>query len=57
MEERKKTELIHYDESAKKWQKQNKYKKTKTDIDNYNISIFSSYNFCKTWFKKTSNQI
>ena len=51
MEKRKEKEMIHYDELAKKWQKQNENKKSEADIENYDVNIFLSYRFCKTWFK------
>jgi len=51
MEQRKEKEMIHYDESAKKWQNKNKNQELETDIDNYDVNMFSSYRFCKTWLK------
>lgn len=53
MEFRKKREIAYYDERAREWQK--KYPDTReqsVDIEDYNIFLFSSYQYCYHWLEK-----
>lgn len=49
MESRKKQEIEYFDKAAKQWQQ--KYKNN-TDVEGYDINMFSSYRFCQDLIKK-----
>lgn len=52
LESRKKNEMTHYDNLAKKWQKSEGKDAWESDAEYLEHGIFSSYQFCDAWFKK-----
>jgi len=52
MEQRKEKEKSHYENLAKKWREIHENNNQQSDIENYDINIFSSYRFSKDWLKQ-----
>ena len=57
MKQRKKEEISHYEKLSERWIKKKNKNNWDKDIENYNINMLLSYNFCKNWLKQniTSN--
>ena len=54
-EERKQKEVEHYDKLAREWRKEHeKENEWKTDIENYDINLFLSYQFLKKLVKENT---